>query len=270
MLLFLLLGVVSGTCTFGVTRIDPLYDGDMTSLWVGACGYTLHWCPWGGPTYVTWTIVEKSSGAVIQTLPSTSNARGSVAFCFSPGQTALGNARDYCIQTTVNQITYSSGLYYAKQVVLGITKPMTGATITAGTIIDLVYSFQANVPAQAIAAFNLLAFPNNTIAGYPDRSFLDASDPPVIGFVQQMRIPASQQPGEYFLAAGLLDLYNRDTLIQIPQTETGLFHVVCPSPPCSNVPFPPPPPPVPVVIQTPAIQPPSPSQTSKASWFGLF
>jgi hypothetical protein len=271
MLLFLFLGVVSGSCTFGVTGIDPLYDGDTTSLWAGACGYVLHFCPWNAPASVIWTIVEKSTGTVIQTMDPASTARGSITFCFSPGapsQTTLSSARDYCVQTTVNQVTYSSALYYAKQVVLGITKPMTGSTIVAGTIIDLVYSFQANAPAQAIAGFSILLFPNNTIIGDPDRSFLDASEPPGIGYVQQIRISASQQPGEYYLVAGLLDLYKRDSLIRSSQTQTGLFHVVCPNPPCTNVPFPPAPPPVPVVIQTPAIQ--SPSPTSKANWIGLF
>lgn len=274
MLLFLLFGLVAGDCTgaltFGVTGINPLYDNDTTTLWAGACGYKLRWCPYGGPDYITWTIVEKSTGRTIQTFDIVANYYEQVDFCFSPGSATLNSARDYSVQITVNQVTYSSALYYAKQVALGITKPSTGSSIVAGEIFDLVYSFQYNAPVKNIDAFTVLAFSNGTRAGSLDSNVIDSLDPPAIGYVQQRRISVSRQPGDYFIAAGLLDLYKRETLVRIPQTQTGIFRVICPSPPCNNVPFPPAPPPVPVVIQTPVIQPPPPAQTSKANWFGLF
>lgn len=274
MLLFLLFGVVSGACTgeltFGVTGIDPLYDGDTTSLWAGACGYTLRWCPWGGPNYVIWTIVEKSTGIPIQTLDSIANAYGKIDFCFSPGQATLSNARDYCVQTTVNQVVYSSVMYYARQTLLGITKPLGGSTITAGGIFDLIYTFDANAPAQNIVAYAYIAFTNTTNIMLLERSFIDNVNRPGIGFVQQVRMPVSIQPGSYCINAGLLDLYKREMLVRPTHTRSSIFNVVCPNPPCNNVPFPPAPPPVPVVIQTPAIQPPPPAPTSKASSVGLF
>jgi hypothetical protein len=261
LILFLLFGAAAAQCglQFSILGIDPLYDGDTTTFWAGACGYKLHWCDtW---RFLTWTLYEASTGRALQVIPNVQENSGIYSFCFSPGNVMLTAARDYYYQTTVDGVNYSTARYYGKKSSLGITTPVVGQRIQAGSIFDIVYSFTSNAPAQVIAASPILIFTNQTPFNYVDFSFLDESKPPGIGYVQQARIPDNTPPGTYKLASGFLYLSQPPYNFVSRTAISASFTVECPMPPCTNVPFPPPPPPV------PASQPATPSPMDRSgSW----
>lgn len=273
LILFLLFGSVAAQCgyEFSVLGIDPLYDGDTTTLWASACGYKLRWCDILG-RFLTWTLYEASTGRALQTIPDVQKNSGIYSFCFSPGNVALTTGRDYYYQTTVSGVNYSTPLYYGKRSTLGITSPIAGQKIQAGALFDLVYSFSYNAPAKAIQASPVLFSPNQKWPGDLDFTFADSVNPPGIGYVQTARIPDTTVPGIYQIYSGFLYLYDTPFNGVARTAVSASFEVTCSTPPCTNVPFPIPPPPVPVVISPPAIQPTTPSPMDRSgSWrVGLF